>query len=175
MKFSDIPTFISSGNYEIDVPLAFIKRQLKRFEEDYGLELNPDFQRGNVWTKEQQIAWLGFFFRGSKTSRVIYFNCPAFNNCWNASIAPSTMVCVDGLQRLTALLGFLNNEIPIFNTYYKDFEDVLRNATHSIKFNINDLMSRKDVLKWYIEMNSGGTVHSKDEIDRVTKLMNECD
>ena len=72
------------------------------------------------------------------------------------------------------MLGFLNNEIPIFNTYYKDFEDVLRTATHSIKFNINDLMSRKDVLKWYIEMNSGGTVHSKDEIDRVTKLMNEC-
>lgn len=52
---------------------------------------------------------------------------------------------------------------------------MLRNATHSIKFNINDLMNRKDVLKWYIEMNSGGTVHSKDEIDRVTKLMNECD
>lgn len=48
MKFSDIPTFLSSGNYEIDVPLDFIKRQLKRFEEDYGLELNPDFQRGNV-------------------------------------------------------------------------------------------------------------------------------
>ena len=70
MKFSDIPTFISSGNYEIDVPLDFIKRQLKRFEEDYGLELNPDFQRGNVWTKEQQIAWLEFFFRGGKTSMV---------------------------------------------------------------------------------------------------------
>lgn len=48
MKFSDIPTFISSGNYEIDVPLHTLKRQLKRFEEDYGLEPNPDFQRGNV-------------------------------------------------------------------------------------------------------------------------------
>ena len=175
MKFSDIPTFISNGNYEIDVPLHTLKRQLKRFKEDYGLELNPDFQRGNVWTKEQQIAWLEFFFRGGKTSRVIYFNCPAYNNSWNDNIAPSTMVCVDGLQRLTALLGFLNNEIPIFNTYYKDFEDVLRDATHSIKININDLMDRKNVLKWYIEINSGGTVHSKDEIDRVTKLMNECD
>jgi hypothetical protein len=35
---------------------------------------------------------------------------------------------------------------------------------------VNDLKSKKEVLTWYIEMNAGGTPHSKEEIDRVTAL-----
>ena len=38
---------------------------------------------------------------------------------WNGSI-PSTqyddLVCVDGLQRITAVLKFMNNEIKIFGS-----------------------------------------------------------
>lgn len=172
MKFSEINQFMKAGGYEIDVPLSFLKEQLKNYEDRYGLELNPDFQRGHVWTKEQQIAWLEFFFRGGITSRVIYFNCPMFNPEYTGTVS-STMVCVDGLQRLTALLGFLDNEIPIFGTLYEDFEDKLNDVRHSIKININNLLDKKDVIRWYIQMNTGGTVHSKKEIERVSKLLEE--
>lgn len=40
--------------------------------------------------------------------------------------------------------------------------------------NINDLKTKKEVLQWYIQMNSGGTPHSPEEITRVEKLMEEC-
>lgn len=172
MKFSDIKCFTKSGNYEIDVPLDFLEKQLKQYEESYGLELNPDFQRGNVWTEEQQIAWLEFFFKGGKSSRVIYFNCPHFRN--NSESKSSTICCVDGLQRLTAIRRFLNNEIPIFGYYLKDFDTKHVPFKYSIRFNINDLQTKREVLQWYIDMNSGGTVHSDSEIDRVKKLLKEC-
>ena len=41
--------------------------------------------------------------------------------------------------------------------------------------NINNLQTRKEVLQWYIELNSGGTVHTDAEIDRVKKLLRKED
>lgn len=78
MRFQDIPKFTPDGSYQVDIPLAFLERNLASYDEAYGLHLNPDFQRGNVWSEEQQIKWLEFFFRGGKaqtsyTSIVLIF------------------------------------------------------------------------------------------------------
>ena len=56
IKLEDIEKLMDKSSYEINVSFKQIERTLKEFEEDYGLELNPDFQRGHVWTEEQQIA-----------------------------------------------------------------------------------------------------------------------
>lgn len=40
---------------------------------------------------------------------------------------------------------------------------------------INDLQYEKDVLQWYIEMNEGGTPHTKEEIQRVKDLLSELE
>lgn len=76
MKFSDIPQFTRSGSYQIDVPIDYLLKTLDGYKEHDNLQMNPDFQRGNVWTEEQQIKYLEFFFRGGKSANVIYFNCP---------------------------------------------------------------------------------------------------
>ena len=33
--------------------------------------------------------------------------------------------------------------------------------------------TEEDVLTWYIEMNTGGTPHTKEEIDKVKQLLEE--
>lgn len=171
MRFSDIKPFTKDGNYEVNVGLKYLERTLKNYEEDYGLELNPDFQRGVVWTEEQQIAYVEFFLRGGKTARVIYFNCPSFSR--NVKENDSPMVCVDGLQRLTAIRKFLNNELKVFGSYLNGFEDkdIMLRGLGLLRFNINNLQTRKEVLQWYLDFNTGGTVHSQDEINRVKRLL----
>jgi hypothetical protein len=161
--------FTRDGDYEVNIGLEFLERKIQEFEQDYNLELNPDFQRGNVWTDEQQISFVEFYLRGGKTARVIYFNCPYWND-YNNDKYDMGMVCVDGLQRLTALRRFLNNEIPAFGTLYKDFEDRISSDV-DLLFNVNNLKTRKEVLQWYIEFNSGGTVHTEEEIERVKRLL----
>jgi len=42
---------------------------------------------------------------------------------------------------------------------------------HDMRININDLPTKKDVLQWYVEMNSNGTIHTEDEINRVKELL----
>lgn len=172
MKFSDIEKFTRSGSWECDYPFYMLDDAIKEWETKHRLELNPDFQRGHVWSEKQQIAYIEYFLRGGKSARVVYLNCP-----WWASGDQEDydmpMVCVDGLQRITALRKFANNEIKAFDCFYKDYEDTPRSTYCNIKINVNDLKTKEDVLTWYLEMNTGGVVHSEEEINRVKKMLVE--
>ena len=78
-KFKEIPQFTRDGSYAIDCSLPFLKDWVAD-EQNEGLELNPDFQRGHVWTREQEIAYIEFLLRGGRTGRDLYFNKPSWNN-----------------------------------------------------------------------------------------------
>lgn len=170
-KFADIPQLTRDGTYQVNVPIRYVLDNITKWEEDdyYQLQLNPDFQRGHVWTEEQQVSYMEFLLRGGKTARVIYFNKPSWQGCTPIK-KYDDFVCVDGLQRLTAIMRFLKNEIKVFGTYYKDFEDKLPILCDVI-FNVNNLKTKKEVLQWYIDINTGGTPHTKEEIDKVKKMM----
>lgn len=170
MKFKDIPQFTRSGSWECDFSLNSVIKQIEEWDSEFGVIMNPDFQRGNVWIEEQQILYIEFLLKGGKTARVLYFNNPN----WNRYITGNdNMVCVDGLQRYTAIKRFINNEIKVFGYYFNEYEDSPRIMQNTIKINVNDLQTRKEVLRWYIDFNTGGTVHSKEEIDRVRKLLEQ--
>lgn len=168
----DFPKFITDGSYQIDMPLHYYSTWLNEMKETFHLEMEPDFQRGHVWTKEQQIKWLEFLFKGGKSGLVLYFNYPS----WHAKVpegAYNDMVCVDGLQRSTAILKFISDSIPVFGTYYTEFKESRLLNRFMVKININDLKTKKEVLQWYLDMNDGGVVHTSEEILRVKRLLEQ--
>ena len=172
-RLKDIPQFTSDGSYQIDLPATSLAKWVEDMENDCHLNLCPDFQRGHVWTREQQVKWLEYFFMGGKSGKILYFNCPS----WRISVKQGDydeFVCVDGLQRITAIQLFIRNELPIFGTYFSEFEDPIFFHRWMVKINVNDLKTKKEVLQWYIEMNSGGTPHTEEEIKRVMQLMEKC-
>ncbi len=81
------------------------------------------------------------------------------------------MVLVDGKQRLHAALRFMRNEIPAFGTLKDDYEDNLPLSSTSLYFNINSLKTKAEVLQWYLDLNTGGVVHTNDEIEKVKKML----
>lgn len=175
MNFNDIPQFIDSGSWECNYSFESLVRAIEKWcaseDTDTALEMNPDFQRGHVWTEQQQVAFVESILRGgAKNARVIYLNNP--NWMRHNDRAYNDFVCVDGLQRYTSIKKFINNEIKAFGCLYKDFEGRLR-GKHDMKINVNDLPTKKDVLQWYLEMNTGGTVHSEAEIEKVKRLLDD--
>ena len=59
-RFQDIPKFTDVGHYAVDYPFHSLVAYLEREVEESGLQLNPEFQRGHVWTKKQQVAYMEF-------------------------------------------------------------------------------------------------------------------
>jgi len=169
MKFSDIEKFTKRPSYHVNVGFDYIEDWIQNNIDELGLQMNPDFQRGHVWTKEQQIAYIEYLLRGGSSGRDFFFN--RIGGMTDFKDMKADFVCVDGLQRITAILDFIHNKIPVFGHFLSEFEDKLRMIDVMLSFNVNDLKNRKDVLIWYIEMNSGGTPHTVEEIDRVRKML----
>ena len=169
MKFTDIPKLTRSPPYHVNVGLDYLRTWITEHEEEFNLQINPDFQRGHVWTREQQIKYMQFLLRGGNSGREIYFNMPGWMGDFNGEF-----VCVDGLQRLTACLAFINNEVPVFGTYISEFEDRLRMSNVNLSVHVNNLKTKREVLTWYIEMNESGTIHTKEEINKVKEMLNNC-
>ena len=169
MKISDVEKFTGTPNYKVNVPWSSIDLNL----ELYDVNVDPDFQRGHVWSEEQQISYIEFRIRGGMSGREIYINSPRIHGKGLSDEG----VLVDGKQRITAVQKFMKGELPIFGGYFiNDFEDAVsqfRGLTYDFVFAINNLQHRSEVLKWYIELNSGGVLHTKEEIARVTSLLEE--
>lgn len=168
MKFADIKQFTSSGNNIESVRLYRIPFIIEEYKNDMNLQLNPEFQRGHVWNEKQQSDFMEFTLQGGKTGRDIYFNHPGWLHGFYGDF-----VCVDGLQRLTAIIKFLNNELKVFGNYLSEYEDNIRSIDCNFIFHINNLQSEKEVLRWYVEMNRGGVPHTEEEINRVLKMIKD--
>jgi hypothetical protein len=168
MKFSDIKKLTPSGGYQVNQSWRDIKSILEHYKNGdlCPLNLNPEFQRGHVWTEAQQIAYVEFKLRGGMGSDRILFNCPGWMNDFRGPF-----VLVDGKQRLKAVLRFIDNELKVFGHYYREFEDKLPYFQPDFVFCINNLPTMNDVLNWYIELNSGGTPHTEEELERVRGLL----
>lgn len=169
MKFKDIPQF-PQAYYSTHVGLTYLKETLEHWNRpETPLILNPEWQRGHVWTDQQKIAFMEYFLKGGTTGRDIYFNCSSWQAAYDTPV-----YCVDGLQRITAALDFLDNKIKVFGCFFSCYEDKPRLVQDRFVFNMMCLRNKKDLLKVYIDFNSGGTPHNQEEIDRVQKMVDEC-
>ena len=165
MKFKEIKSFTSFGSYNADIPLDYVIETIGRYLTNYNLELNPDFQRGHVWTDDQRMRYVEFLLKEGQSSRTIYFNCPGWMDDFHGPF-----VLVDGKQRLDAIMKFIRNEIPAFGHKISEYTDRMP-VGQTLKFNINNLKTRKEVLQWYLDLNAGGVVHTSDEINKVKSLL----
>lgn len=165
MNFKDIPKFIYGGSYVVNAPFEIIPRMIDEYVKD-GLIIEPDFQRAHVWNDNQRSAFFEFLLKKGEGSNEIKFNCPN----WSCGKRVGDFVLVDGLQRLTACLKFLDNKIPAFGLLYNEFEGKIDFLT-GLVFRINELSTRKEVLEWYLQINTGGTVHTDDELNKVRELL----
>jgi hypothetical protein len=173
MDFNEIPQFTRDGNYRINVSWGYLEQTLdgykerdQRFGSAASLDLDPDFQRGHVWKEHQQTAFVEHVLSGGIGSKEIRFNCTG----WMADFR-GPFVIVDGKQRLEAARKFMRGELKAFGYYFHEFTGRLRSTTADFIFNINNLSTRKQVLKWYLEINTGGVVHTPDEIQKVRDLL----
>lgn len=174
---------LRKASYVVHNPIAGIEQTLgdmaQEAEKQGGkLELNPDFQRGHVWDQARQIKFMESVLRGVAPMN-IRFNCAGWNGGRElGDLNPHDVVCVDGLQRLTAMRAFMAGEFPVFEKYYaKDLQGspfALNRTSGMWVMEMFDIRNRHDLLTFYLDINSGGVVHSDEELERVRQLRDEA-
>lgn len=145
------------------------------------LELMPDFQRGHVWDRPRQVAFMQAAIRGTAPLE-IRFNCPSWGGDVEETVVQglnaSGIQCIDGLQRLTALRDFVAGRFKVFNGYsLQDLEGTpfsFRRTGMAWTLEMFTIATRADLLQFYLDLNTGGVVHAPEEICRVTGLLDNA-
>jgi len=166
MKFSDIPRLTKSAPYCVTQPWSSLVERVDNYCKEDGFDVDPDFQRGYVWSEAQKTRYVEFMLRGGTSASNIYTNHPGWMKDWKGPYQ-----LVDGKQRLQAALGFMRGKVRAFGLFNHQYEDVLRFSGPHFNWHVNDLQTRAEVLQWYLEMNSGGTVHTQEELEKVRALI----
>ena len=179
---------------QIDQIIKPVARPIRAFHQDFcsierfltglnqdvslGFDLCPDFQRGHVWTDQQQTRYIENVLRRivSDDGLMIRLNCPS----WRDTIADDAdlldqVVCIDGLQRLTAIRKFMAGQIEPFGLTKDEILKGwgLRRMDRVVVFQIYDFQYRHELLQFYLDINGGGTPHTPAELERVRLLLQE--
>lgn len=166
---------LRTAQWQADYQWSRLEQGLERLASQYGeLELNPDFQRGHVWTPEQQVAFITSCLRGVVASNgfLIQLNCPSWSDKYDATDLPPGLQCIDGLQRYTAVVEFVRGNIRPFGFSADELANTrFSPARFYMKVAIHGFTKRADLLEHYLSINAGGTPHSADEIERVRGLL----
>jgi hypothetical protein len=157
IKFRDIYKPVSYRNIDIDI------EYLEEWVDHFNVDLDPDYQRGHVWTKEQREAFVGFVLQGGSPPP-IYIN--------NLYVKQGYKEVIDGKQRIVSLLKWLNGDIPAaLSTGLKVWREELDHCKNLSISSREVELDRKGVLEFYLLLNGGGTVHSEEELQRVRYLL----
>lgn len=167
-KFKDIPQMTKTPGYMVNVPWQELAFHIQHLKDARRLELEPAFQRCHVWSKEDQIAFVEYGLRGGLSGRDVYLNARR----WGTG-EPHPLVLVDGLQRVTAVLAFLNDEFSAYGSVYSEYEDKLGYSGPCFNWHVNDLPTMQMVIDWYVELNTTGKAHTKNEIEHAKSVRNE--
>jgi len=127
----------------------------------YGI---PKFQRdNNKWSKEMQVAFIENVVEGYRPTITLFtfdsiYSKISYSRCW----------ILDGLQRLTAIIKFLNGELKAFGRTYeelKEFSPIKLTGYFEGYVRIYRFRSMPDVIDFYIDINKNIT-HSKEDIQK---------
>lgn len=140
------------------------------------IDLDPDYQRGRVWTEQQQRAFVGHVLEGGSMPdlwmRVLKEG--------EATGQPPFYECVDGKQRVLAMLAWWEGRIPAQLSKENGSreiwaEDLSRSELTRLRLDIMPRVqllegySRKQILRVYLRLNRG-IPHTEAELERVQAL-----
>lgn len=70
MKWDDIELYkLHSVSYSCDIGLKYFSDYIEELVSECNLKLNPDFQRGCVWTEQQQVDYIEYVLRGGMSGK----------------------------------------------------------------------------------------------------------
>lgn len=160
----EIPV-VSQGNFGV--------RETIKLLLDGEMTLDPEYQRGHVWSEDQQKDYMGFLLEGGTAPSVYIRELPS-----PASFGVPYLEVVDGKQRITALYMWWTGHIPARLSsgdlvWAKDMDIVeRRNLDRALALRVNFVRGAdKDIMWIYLRLNTGGVVHSPEEIARVRSMM----
>lgn len=136
----------------------------------FGVDFNPDYQRGSVWDEEDREKLLDSIFAGREIGCFVFKRLPFTETSKDGSYYE----IVDGKQRMLTLLAFYENRFPYKGVFYNDLSFLDKNWFMDASISIAELdqnTTRAEVLEVFLTLNEGGKPVAKEVLDHARELL----
>jgi hypothetical protein len=175
LSFREVPKF-PTAHYQINVAWGDLEWHLARHTApDYGLDLDPPWQRAHVWTPEQRVRYIEHVLKGGEVGRNVTIVCRE----WGLTYPVPGYALLDGKQRIETVRAFLRGEVRVFpdaarpeGYAIQDFKGAARGLSFEYDFLWRVVICKTpaDVIALYLAINAGGTPHTAEELERVRQM-----
>ena len=137
----------------------------------YGIDLNPVYQRGNVWTDAQKVALIDSVYKNIDIGKFTIIKRKWGDNP-NKPETPFMYEMLDGKQRLTALYEFYTSKLNYRSFYYYQMNPSDRNhfKYYSISYAETDPLTDEQKYRYFLKLNTTGTPVDKAHLRKVREL-----
>ena len=134
----------------------------------FGVDMNPSYQRGYVWSYSDKIAFIESVFMELELGRFIFRDI-SFNDIDE----PCTEI-VDGKQRLQAILDFREGRLSYRGRYYRDMNtsDIRRFNNVTVSYcTLHEDITDKEVLEIFLRVNTHGVAMEESHLETVREQL----
>lgn len=160
---------------EEDIRISYYQNSISSILHRYhhsGVDINPDYQRGNVWEMEDKIKLLDSIFNNIDIGKFTFIELP-----YDRKRNTPHVEILDGKQRLMAIVDFYENRYK-YNGYY--FKDLHVNDQHHFRgYNtvFGDVMeypTQDQKYEYFLKLNTGGKPVEESHLNKVRELLNNA-
>lgn len=132
-----------------------------------GIDLDPVYQRGNVWTPSQKVNLIHSIFRNIDIGKFTLIKLP-----FGKREDPAWEM-LDGKQRLTAALEFYESRFQYEGKYYHEmhWRDRIHFREYSISYAESNPLSLEQKLRYFLKLNTTGMPVDPDHLTNVMLML----
>jgi hypothetical protein len=134
---------------------------------DFGIDMNPIYQRGNVWTMEDKVSLINSIFNNIDIGKMVIVNLP-FKTGKNFSYE-----VLDGKQRINAIMEYYENRYAYKGKTFYELHP--RDQGHFTFYRVSlarteNPMTDEQKYKYFLKLNVGGRAQDPAHLEYVKKL-----
>jgi hypothetical protein len=182
-------TWFRLGMYRTDDEIKMIKRLeedeniffnymqrdltslLRRMSDKHGIDLEPEYQRGNVWTMKQKIALIDSIFKNVDIGKFCVIRRPWGDNP-NKPQTQKLYEMLDGKQRLTAVWEYYLGMFPYKGKYFYELHPRDRHHLkhYTISYAETEPLTDEQKYRYFLKLNTTGTPVDEEHMNKVKKM-----
>lgn len=171
---------LGSGNTEFaenqDVRLYFNNCPIESLihkHYHFGVDFNPDYQRGYVWTQEDKELLLDSVFKNIDIGKFVFIRLSDAE--WMERNFGYEIL--DGKQRLSTLIEFYENKLTYKGKYFNDLSGMDRAVfkNHMVSVAEVNETDKKTVLKYFLMLNRTGKAMNEAHLKAVEDMLEDLE
>jgi hypothetical protein len=136
----------------------------------FGIDMDPDYQRGYVWDLEDKRKLIDSIFKEMKIGLFVLNKLPFREK------GPMSEI-IDGKQRLTAIIEFIEDRFDFQGYKWSELYHVDRDRFMNLPIELAEFeeSSKENILKTFLNVNQAGKPVSEEHLSKVKQMLEEIE